>query len=238
MSPTPASGMRILVVEDEPNILNLLQSYLEHAGHGVVAAATGRAALAAFAANQFDLVVLDLMLPDISGEEVCRTIRRQSQLPIIMLTAKVAEESLLQGFHIGADDYLTKPFSPRELVARVAALLKRGGKSGELGSAGVTVQSSDGVFTHNKSKALICQSGTALELTATEYQLLALFLANQDRLFSRADLTRLVLGQDFTGDPRTVDAHIKNLRHKIGENPKQARYIHTVHGMGYRFGQE
>lgn len=230
---------RILAIDDETKILEVVCSYLEHAGHELVTASTGRAGLDAFAKQKIDLIVLDLMLPDITGEEVCRLVRRRSRIPILMLTAKVEEQSLLQGFNIGADDYLTKPFSPRELVVRVAALLKRSPADSEGGcSDKPPLYSEDDVFCLDPGACRITKNDQPLDLTATEFQLLAYFMEHPGRLFPRPDLVAKILGSDFSGDPRTIDAHIKNLRSKIELDPKHPGYIHTVHGMGYRFGKD
>ena len=227
---------RILVIDDEIKIREVVCSYLEHAGHRVLQAETGRAGLAQFKLTLPDLVVLDLMLPDINGEEVCRIMRRTSALPILMLTAKVDENSLLQGFNIGADDYLTKPFSPRELVARVQALLKRSAPESGNHPPPVAVElcSPDGAIRVNRAECQAFRRGQTLDLTATEFHLLETFLANPGRVFSRDDLIRRALGDDFDGSDRTIDAHIKNLRHKIEDDPRQPAWIQTVHGFGYR----
>lgn len=229
---------RILAVDDEAKILEVIVSYLEHAGHEAITAANGRAALEQFAKGRIDLIILDLMLPDITGEEVCRTIRRRSLVPILMLTAKVEEQSLLQGFNIGADDYLTKPFSPRELIARVTALLKRSALASPGCSDRPDICSDDDILCLQPSACRVTRNGQALDLTATEFQLLANFMEHPGRLYSRSELVSKVLAENFNGDPRTIDAHIKNLRHKIEPDPKNPAYIHTVHGMGYRFGKD
>jgi DNA-binding response OmpR family regulator len=211
---------------------------LEHAGYAVSCAAAGRAGLELLASAGPELVVLDLMLPDITGEEVCRLIRRQSAVPILMLTAKVEETSLLQGFNIGADDYLTKPFSPRELVARVAALLRRapGGHPGADSRLPAVLGSADGRLVLDPGRCRLERDGRPVELTGTELRLLALFMASPERVFGREEIVRQVAGADHDVDPRAVDAHIKNLRHKIEPDPRRPVYIRTVYGMGYAFG--
>lgn len=232
---------RILVVDDEAKIREIVGSYLEHAGYAVLQAETGRQGLADWERHKPDLVVLDLMLPDITGEEVCRLIRRQSTVPILMLTAKVAEESLLQGFHIGADDYLTKPFSPRELVVRVQTLLKRAmprpSETEGTGPEHRELRSKNGRLRLDTAACKLRKDGAEILLTGTEFRLLETFLAHPNRVFSRIDLVRIALGEDFNGSDRTVDAHIKNLRHKIEDEPKNPQWIQTVHGLGYRMEQ-
>jgi len=178
-------------------------------------------------------VVLDLMLPGTSGEEVCRRLRRESRVPVLMLTAKVAEEERLRGFRLGADDYLTKPFSPRELVARVRALLRRA--SGEpLPLAGV-VRFNRGDLVLDLERRQVLKGGLPISLTATELRLLITLASHPGRVFSREELIRFALGQDFSGFDRTVDAHVKNLRRKLESDPRRPAYIETVHGSGYRF---
>ena len=240
---------RILVIDDEEKIREVVCSYLEHAGHAVLQAGTGRAGLAVWAEHRPDLVILDLMLPDITGEEVCRNIRKASDIPVLMLTAKIDETSLLQGFNIGADDYLTKPFSPRELVARVQVLLKRAGAKvvakGEVSARFSAPESqpggkprlgtSDNSLLLDPESCLLTKNQVAINLTATEFRMIETFLAYPNRVFSRLDLVRIALGKDFEGSDRTVDAHIKNLRHKIEDDPHQPRWIQTVHGFGYRW---
>ena len=193
--------------------------------------------MAAFEACRPDLVVLDLMLPDINGEEVCRTIRRNSSVPIIMLTAKIDEVSLLQGFHIGADDYLTKPFNPRELVARVQVLLKRAAAPASASASAPknpVLLSPDGELRLDAAACLFTKRNLVINLTATEFRLLETFLGHPERVFSREALARIALGDEFLGSDRTIDAHIKNLRHKLEDDPHQPQWIQTVHGFGYR----
>jgi len=178
-------------------------------------------------------VVLDLMLPGTSGEEVCRRLRRESRVPVLMLTAKVAEEERLRGFRLGADDYLTKPFSPRELVARVRALLRRA--SGEpLPLAGI-VRFNRGDLVLDLERRQVLKGGRPISLTGTELRLLITLASHPGRVFSREELIRFAFGQDFSGFDRTVDAHVKNLRRKLESDPRRPEYIETVHGSGYRF---
>lgn len=222
---------RILVVEDEKSIRDAVTAYLEKEGYWVTPSADGRAALEAFAAHQFDAVVLDLMLPEVSGEEVCRRIRDASDVPIIMLTAKGELEDRVIGLELGADDYLVKPFSPRELVARMRALLRRANVGEEpqrdrLVFEGLEVD----VSAH---KAFL--EGEELDLTASEFKLLLTLARYPGRVYSRMELVEKVLGYDFEGYERTIDSHVKNLRAKLDDDPRDPRFIHTVHGVGYRF---
>jgi len=226
-----AETRRILLVEDEKTIRDAVAAYLERESYWVTPAEDGAVALEAFAKHRFDLVVLDLMLPKISGEEVCRQIRNASDVPIIMLTAKGEEEDRIAGLELGADDYLVKPFSPRELVARVRALLRRAHVDSEpqrdrLVFGGLEVD----VSGH---KAFL--DGTELDLTASEFKLLTTLSRYPGRVYSRMELVEKVLGYDFEGYERTIDSHVKNLRAKLNDDPKEPTFIYTVHGVGYRF---
>jgi DNA-binding response OmpR family regulator len=223
----------VLVVDDEPKILDILRSYLEKNGYRALTAKNGREALAALRSNTVSLMLLDLMLPDLSGEELCRRVRSESDMPIIMMTAKVDEESIIHGLEIGADDYVTKPFSPRQLMARVAAALRRGGT----GTAEGRVFSA-GVLTVDTGNRRASKNGAALSLTPNEYRILALLISRPHKIFTRDEIISGVKTDDYDGFDRTIDSHIKNLRQKIEEDPRNPRYILTVYGMGYRFGEE
>ena len=220
----------ILVVEDEAKIAEVLKSYLEREGFFVVCAADGEEALARFAMHNPALVLLDLMLPKRSGEEVCRVIRAQGETPIIMLTAKAEERSILSGLAIGADDYVTKPFSPRQVVARVHAVLRR--------ASGKTPQElrfgGDWLVIHTAAR-VVYKNGIALTLTPSEYSLLVLLATHPGRTYTRDELIQHALRDDFEGYDRVIDTHMKNLRQKIEPDPKQPRFFVTVHGVGYRF---
>jgi DNA-binding response OmpR family regulator len=207
-----------------------LKSYLEREGFLVVCAADGEEALARFAMHNPALVLLDLMLPKRSGEEVCRVIRAQGETPIIMLTAKTEERSILGGLAIGADDYVTKPFSPRQVVARVHAVLRRasGTLPQELRFGG------DWLVIHTAAR-VVYKNGAALTLTPSEYSLLLLFATHPGRTYTRDELIQHALRDDFEGYDRVIDTHMKNLRQKIEPDPKQPRFFVTVHGVGYRF---
>ena len=228
---TGSEARRILLVEDEKNIRDAVAAYLERAGYWVTPAADGQEAVDAFSLHQFDLVILDLMLPRLPGEKVCRIIRDTSDVPIIMLTAKGEVEDRIVGLELGADDYLIKPFSPRELVARVRALLRCAHIDSEpqrevLDFGGLTIDL-------NGHKVLV--NDEEVDLTASEFKLLTTLSRYPGRVYSRMELVEKVLGYDFEGYERTIDSHVKNLRAKIGDDPRNPRWIYTVHGVGYRF---
>lgn len=228
--------VNILIVDDEETIVEFVQSYLLKSGYTVFKAHNGKDALMVFNSRPLSLILLDLMLPDMSGEDVCRTIRKTSRVPIIMLTAKVEEENVLQGLDIGADDYVTKPFSPRQLVARVGALLRRTeGKDFDVSSL---VSFNDKELMIDKIKHEVLKKGQSISLTPIEYKLLSTLAKSPGRVFSRNHLIELALGDDYAGFDRSIDSHIKNLRQKIEDDTKSCRYILTVHGVGYKFGGE
>ncbi len=222
---------RVLLVEDERSIRDAVAAYLEREGFWVTAVEDGAQALAAAERKPFDLVVLDLNLPKVSGEEVCRRLRDVSDVPIIMLTAKDAEEQRVHGFEIGADDYLVKPFSPRELIARVRALLRRAHSDSDpqrdrIEHAGLVID----LPSHR-----VHLDGVELDLTASEYKLLVTLARYPGRVYPRMELVEKVLGYDFEGYERAIDSHVKNLRAKLDDDPRQPRFIQTVTGVGYRF---
>ncbi len=218
----------ILVVEDEPEIAALLRSYLERDGHSVVTAADGEAALREVEVTTPDLIVLDLMLPRLDGWEVSRRIRALMPIPIIMLTARDREEDKVRGLELGADDYVTKPFSPREVVARVRAVLRRNRHEGR-----DVVQVGDLTVDFRGQEAR--RLGEPCRLTPTEWRLLEVLAGHPGQLFTRLQLIDRIYGYSFEGFERTVDAHIKNLRQKIEPNPREPRYVLTVYGAGYKF---
>lgn len=220
----------ILVVDDEESIVNVVKAYLEREGYDIFTAYDGREALEVFLQERIDFVVLDLMMPDVSGEEVCRIIRQQSSVPILMLTAKAEESDKIYGLDIGADDYLVKPFSPKELVARVRAILRRAGK--DRVKAEILVLSS-GDLTIDINKQEVKKQNKIVDLTATEYKLLSLMAQNIGKVYSREELVVKILGYDYEGYDRTIDTHIKNIRYKIED--KNNKYILTVYGVGYKF---
>jgi two-component system alkaline phosphatase synthesis response regulator PhoP len=231
----------ILVVDDEPKIVQLARDYLEHAGFAVVTAADGRAALDLIGTAPPDLVVLDLGLPEIDGLEVTRRLRRDGEIPIVMLTARDDELDKLLGLELGADDYLTKPFSPRELVARVRAVLRRTESGGEAPSG-----ASDrpdpllraGDVTIDVDRMRVDAGGRQVELTPTEFQILAALARRPGRILTRSQLLDAVHGVAFESYERALDTHVKNLRRKLEPDPRVPRYVLTVHGVGYRFADD
>jgi len=231
-----STSTRILVVEDEARIAEVVQSYLEREGHMVVLAATGEDALGDFANRRPDLVVLDLGLPGMAGEEVCRRIRATSDVPIIMLTAKDGEEDLVKGLQLGADDYLTKPFSPRELTARVRALLRRA-RSDVQPQADV-LERAGGRLVVDSARRRATLDGASVDLTESEFRLLQTLARFPGRVYTRFELVDKVQGYQYEGYERTIDAHIKNLRHKLGEDARAPQLILTVYGRGYAFAEE
>ena len=223
------TGQKILIVEDEKKISEIVKAYLEKEGFRVSLAETGNEALKALKESP-DLVILDLMLPDIPGEELCKIIRENSDVPVIMLTAKSGEEDRVKGLGIGADDYVVKPFSPRELVARVKAHLRR------------AVKTRRKIYSYNSGGLKIdienheaFREGSLISLTPTEFKILVSLSENPGRVLSRDQLVTIVLGYDFEGYDRTIDAHVKNLRHKIEKDSKAPEFIQTVYGVGYKF---
>jgi len=214
---------RVLIVDDDPKVCETLDRYLAHAGYVTASALDGAKALEVVQTFAPDLIVLDLMLPRVGGLEICRMLRETSAIPIIMLTAKTTEHDKLTGLSLGADDYLTKPFSPRELVARVEAVLRR------TGTTGTTPRIIAGALTIDPERCEVTVAGQSVALTATELRLLLSMARAPGRVFRRDELARLALGDDFEGLDRTIDAHIKNLRRKVG-----AEIIVTVFGVGYK----
>jgi len=233
----------ILVVDDEPKIVQLARDYLEHAGFKVVTATDGRAALDAVAAASPDLVVLDLGLPEIDGLEVTRLLRREGDIPIVMLTARDDELDKLLGLELGADDYLTKPFSPRELVARVRAVLRRTDATAAGATRGAQGDPAGGVLraaevTIDIGRMRVDVAGRDVELTPTEFQLLVALARRPGRILTRSQLLDAVHGVAFESYERAIDTHVKNLRHKLEPDPRVPRFVLTVHGVGYRFADD
>lgn len=219
--------VNVLAVDDEAKIREVISDYLNHKGMTVLTAENGRQALELFECQTVDFIILDLMLPDISGEEICRRIRERSPVPIIMLTAKSQEEDMLKGLDLGADDYIKKPFSLKELYARMQTVLRRTGKPVEVQQYGE--------FSVNFQEMILRKNGREIPLTASEWKLLAVFLQNAGRVLSREQLIEMAFGIDFDAYDRAIDSHIKNLRRKIERDPHSPEYIKTVHGIGYRF---
>jgi DNA-binding response OmpR family regulator len=225
---------RILVVDDEARIVEVVKAYLEKEGFEVLTAMDGETAIKVFKDEIVHLVVLDLMLPKLSGEEVCSKLRAISDIPIIMLTAKVEEDDKLEGLAIGADDYLTKPFSARELVGRVKALLRRAYRDQSPLADYLVFNNGDLQIDIKKMKTL--KKGIEVSLTPYEFKVLAALLTNPGQVFSREQLVERAFGHDYDGFDRTVDSYIKNIRHKIEDDPKNPQYVSTVYGVGYKFG--
>lgn len=222
----------ILVVDDERKILELVRSYLEAEGYAVLLAESGQRALETVQRAHPDLIVLDLMLPDLAGEEVARVVRGHSDVPIIMLTAKASEDDRVAGLHLGADDYLVKPFSPRELVARIEAVLRR--TAG--GSPAGALRYDDGRLQIDRETHEVRVDGAPVDLTRSEFDLLLALASRAGRVFSRYELVARVQGYDYEGYERTIDAHVKNLRRKLGDDPRSPKYVVTVTGVGYKLG--
>ena len=223
---------KILIVEDDPNAAELARLYLSHDGHEVLTARDGSAGLRLALDEAPDLIVLDLMLPGLDGVSLCRRVRERSEVPILMLTARVAEADTVRGLEAGADDYVTKPFSPRELAARVRAILRRSARDAlkdgpqELSAGGITAD----VRRH-----AVRVDGRPVDLTRTEFRILATFLRQPGWTFSRDQIIDAAYGYDFDGYDRAVDSQIHNLRRKLGKGPDARGYIRTVYGIGYRF---
>jgi two-component system alkaline phosphatase synthesis response regulator PhoP len=225
------AGKRVLVVDDDAKTVELVKLYLKRDGYRVLTAYDGIEALRLAREGHPDLIVLDLMLPGIDGLEICRTLRTESDVPVIMLTAKTTDQDKLIGLDLGADDYVTKPFSPRELAARVRAVLRR--LPGERGPD----QIKHGELTVNFLKHEAFLVGKPLNLTTVEFKLLAALIKEPGRVFSRAQLIESALGHDFEGFDRTIDVHILNLRRKLEPDPSHPEYIKTVYGAGYKLSE-
>ncbi len=225
------NAKHILIVDDEPKIVDVVKSYLERNNYKVFAAYNGKEAYEKFEKETPSLIILDWMLPDTTGVEICRTLRQKSDVPIIMLTAKVEEENILQGLHIGADDYVTKPFSPRQLVARVEAILRR-------------VESDSPQILSFYNGELVVDfdgrdvkiDGNSVNLTPNEFKVICALARHPQKVFTREELITIISGADFDGFDRVIDTNIKNIRQKIERDTKNPRFILTVHGVGYKFG--
>jgi len=225
-------SQKILVIDDELEIVKVVRAYLEQGGFRVLTASDGKQALAVFRHEHPDLVVLDLGLPSLDGLDVCRAIRREGNTPIIMLTARVEEADRLIGLEIGADDYIAKPFSPREVVARVRAVLRRSGVAADRADV-ITA----GDLTIDRAKHEVRIGQRPIDLTPSEFNILSAMAAQPGRAFSRMDLLTAVLGEAYEGYERSIDQHIKNLRQKLGDEPRDPKYILTVFGVGYKLNE-
>ena len=220
----------ILVVDDEKRILSLVKAYLEQQGFSVTSSTNGKEALYIARHEKPDLIILDVMMPEMDGYEFMRQHRKERETPIILLTAKVEEDDKVIGLELGADDYVTKPFSPRELTSRVRAVLRRSGQSPP-----TTEVFRLGGVTLDRDSHLVTLDEEIVDLTPSEFDLLAAFMSAPGRTFTRLELLDQIQDTAFVGYERTIDVHIKNLRAKIEENPRQPRYVETVYGVGYRF---
>ncbi len=230
----PESGHTILIVEDDPSVSQLMRLYLIQDGHRVLTAENGNDAVDIARRDAPSLILLDLMLPGMSGEEVCSTLRKESDVPIIMVTARVEEDERLAGLDMGADDYISKPFSPRELAARVRAVLRRAARDEvrQEESGGSLVVDEISVDLSGRTVKV---NGTTLNLTPTEYRLLTYFMESAGRTVSREQIIQNAFGYEFEGFDRTVDTHISNLRRKIEAPDGAQKHLNTVYGVGYRF---
>ncbi|MCY1150922.1 MAG: response regulator transcription factor [Sphaerochaetaceae bacterium] len=221
---------KILLADDEENITNILRSYLIKEGYETIVANDGKEALRMYKIENPDLIILDLMMPYYSGEQVCKEVRKESRVPIIMLTAKVGEDNLVKGIDLGADDYIEKPFSPKEIIAKVKAVLRRS-KNDILVSKPVVY----GNLKFDFEKNIFYKNSKLVDLTPTEMKILFTMAKSPNRIFSREDLIIYALQDDFDGFDRSIDTYIKSLRKKIEDDRKRPRYIITKHGMGYSF---
>jgi len=225
------SAKKIMVVDDEPQILKVLRAYLEKSGFQVVSAADGNSALAIFKREKPDFLILDLNLPGMDGLDVCKAIRRESNVPILMLTARVEEADRLIGLELGADDYVVKPFSPREVVARVRTIFRRTNISEAAASEHIQI----GDLSIDVEKHTVLRGDLTIDLTPTEFDILVTLARQPRRVFTRLQIMEQAQGDAFEGYERTIDAHIKNLRLKLEPNPRKPVYIQTVFGVGYKF---
>jgi len=230
------SSKKILVVDDEVKIIEVVKSFLESKGFIVFSAENGRKALEVFNRENISIIILDLMLPEMSGEEVCTIIRKKSRVPIIMLTAKAEEVDLLKGLGIGADDYITKPFSLKTLFARMEAVLRRSAE--DLEPLLNKKSFCDGDLTIDFESRIIHKILDEVKLTPNEYQILTTLVKHPNKVFTRDELIESAFGSEFEGYDRTIDSHIKNIRQKIETDPKNPVYVKTIHGVGYKFGGE
>lgn len=228
------TGLKVLVVDDEKMIRDAVSAYFSKMGCSIIEAEDGREALSLYRSEEIDFIILDLMLPEISGEEVCRQIRRESDIPIIMLTARTMEEDVLNGLGLGADDYVTKPFSIKELYTRMTVIMRRVNKE---------VQKADricfeGGLCVDPVHSEVRKNDSLISLTRSEWRILSSMVKYQRKVFTRDELMEIAFGDESESFDRVIDTHIKNLRKKIEDDPKSPIYIKTVHGFGYKFGGE
>lgn len=226
------NNINILVVDDEKTIVDVIEAYLKKAGYNVFKSYDGKEAITIFNNENINLIILDLMLPDISGEEVCKIIKTEKDVPIIMLTAKINEDDILNGFNLGADDYVVKPFSVKQLMARVSAILRR---VKNLPSSPI-LSFNNGDLIINLESYEVKKNNKLITLTRSEYNILLTLSENVKRVFTRNELIDRVMGEDVDVFDRIIDSHIKNLRSKIEDDSKSPKYILTIYGVGYKFG--
>lgn len=228
------NDITILIIEDEKKISTIMKSYFEKEGYSVLQAFDGLEGLELFNNNSADLVILDLMLPKLAGEEVIKEIRNKSEIPVIMVSAKVEEDNRVSGLRLGADDYVTKPFSPKELVERVKAVLRRIEKY-NIPRADI-IKTTDGRLQMDLEYNRIFKDGKEIFLTKNEFQILKTIFSNPNKVYSRDEIIELTFGLEYDAYDRAIDTHIKNIRSKIEDNPKKPMYIKTIYGMGYKSG--
>lgn len=228
------NDINILIVEDEKGISKIIKSYLEKEGYNVFQAFDGKEGLNYFENEEIDLILLDLMIPEISGEELIKEIRNKSNVPVIMVTAKVNEEDIINGLKLGADDYMTKPFSPKELVQRIKTVLRRIEKY-NIPRADI-IKTTDGRLEMDLEYNRFFKDGKEVSLTKNEFQIVKTLFSNPNKIFTREEIIEITFGFDYDAYDRAIDTHIKNIRQKIEDNPKKPSYIKTIYGMGYKSG--
>ena len=226
--------INILLVEDERGISKIMKSYLENDGYNVFQAFDGKSALDVFENEDIDLILLDLMIPEISGEDLIKEIRNKSNVPVIMVTAKVNEDDIINGLKLGADDYVTKPFSPKELMQRIKTVLRRIEKYG-IPRADI-IKTTDGRLEMDLEYNRFFKDGEEIFLTKNEFQIVKTLFSNPNKIFTREEIIEITFGFDYDAYDRAIDTHIKNIRQKIEDNPKKPSYIKTIYGMGYKSG--
>lgn len=226
--------INILLIEDERGISKIMKSYLENDGYNVFQAFDGKSALDVFENEDIDLILLDLMIPEISGEDLIKEIRNKSNVPVIMVTAKVNEDDIINGLKLGADDYVTKPFSPKELMQRIKTVLRRIEKYG-IPRADI-IKTTDGRLEMDLEYNRFFKDGEEIFLTKNEFQIVKTLFSNPNKIFTREEIIEITFGFDYDAYDRAIDTHIKNIRQKIEDNPKKPSYIKTIYGMGYKSG--
>lgn len=228
------NNIKILIIEDEVGISKIIKSYLEKENYEVYQAFDGEEGLKIFNEKEIDLVLLDLMIPKISGEDVIKEIRNKSDIPVIMVTAKVDENDIVNGLKLGADDYMTKPFSPKELIQRIKTVLRRIEKY-NIPRADI-IKTTDGRLEMDLEYNRFFKDGEEIFLTKNEFQIIKTLFSNPNKIFTREEIIELTFGYDYDAYDRAIDTHIKNIRQKIEDNPKKPNYIKTIYGMGYKSG--